>query len=114
MSKNPCPNSVKNAGAHLVKARRMAEALVDQIQVAYAAVKATQADMVPKGAKVMEYGRALANLAEAAKAEGLIGDAHNCLRQGLARCDVDEPTDADIVSALGGTVSTQGGGGGNR
>lgn len=43
MARNSCPTSVKNAGAQLVKARRMAADLVDQIQVAYAAVKATTA-----------------------------------------------------------------------
>lgn len=109
MARNPCPDSVKYAGAQLVKARRMASDLVKQIGIAYDAVKATQPDMCAKGAKNMEYGSALWRLAEAAKAEGLIGEAHNFLRQGLARCDVDEPSDGDIVVILGG-----GGSGGGR
>ena len=107
MARNPCPTSVKFAGAQLVKARRMAADLTKQISIAYDAVKATEADMVPKGAKCMEYGPALKNLAQAAMAEGLIGEAHNFLRVPLARLDVEEPTDADIVVVLGG-------GGGNR
>lgn len=102
MARNSCPTSVKNAGAQLVKARRMAADLVDQIQVAYAAVKATTPDMKAMGTKEMEYGAALHRLAEAAKCEGLIGEAHNFLRAGLARCDVSEPTDDDIVAILGG------------
>ena len=114
MARNPCPASVKNAGAQLVKLRRMGEALTAQAIVAMDAVRATQADMMPLGAKRMEYGQGFALLAEAMKAEGLIGQAHNSFRQALVRLDVAEPTDADIVSALGGTVSTQGGGGGNR
>lgn len=97
-----CPNKVKNAGAQLVKARRMAADLVAQIHIAYAAAKDAVPELKQHGAKEMEFGEGLQCLMDAARCEGLVGKAHNSFRSSLARCDVEEPTDDDIVVILGG------------
>lgn len=109
-----CPDSVKAAGAQLVKTRRMAAALVEQIIVTRAAVKATLPEMVRAGAREMEAGAALERLMDAARCEGLIGAAHDSLRAVLGRLDFEEPTNADISAILGGDVAPMGGGGGRR
>jgi hypothetical protein len=112
----PCPASVKRAGAHLVKARHLAEELADHIIATRAALKATAPEMVRAGAKEMEYGAALENLMDAARAEGLIGAAHNSLRAVLGRLGFAEPTDREIIALMAEleTVTPMGGGGGGR
>lgn len=102
MARKPCMTSVKTAGAHLVKARRMAGALVDQIIIARAAAKAAIPELIGHGAKEMEFGAGLDALMDAARCEGLVGKAHNSFRAALRGCDVAEPSDDDIVVILGG------------
>ena len=100
--RKPCTTKIKEAGAQLVKSRRMAEALVKQIAIAYDAVKAASPELKQYGAKEMEFGKGLRLLAEAMVCEGAIGEAHDHFRRMLGVCDIDEPTDDDIIVILGG------------
>lgn len=98
----PCPTKTRNAGAQMVKTRRMAEALVDQIIVTRQAVKDAGEELRPHGMKAMDLARGLEHLFEAMKSESHIGQAHCIFRAELGRCDVAEPTDDDIIVILGG------------
>lgn len=110
--KTACPGEVKDLGANLVKARRMASDLAAQLIACYQKVDAAEDAMVKLGAKRMESGEGRELLLQAAACDGLIRQAHNSFRATLARCDVEEPSDSDIVSILGPVVSPRGGGGG--
>lgn len=105
-----CPKSAINAGAHLVKLRRMGADVEAQRRIAYDAVKAAQAD-IPES-KVMQMGTALKNLSAIGAVEGLAGEAHNSLRTVLVECGYSEPTDAEIMAVLGPEPRGGGGGGG--
>jgi hypothetical protein len=106
----PCPPSVKNAGAQLVKLRRIGDEFAAQAFKTYAAVKASQPDV--KGAKVMQMGDALEKILTAARCEGLVGSAHNSLRGVLGALDYSEPTDAEITAILSQEIVPMGIGGG--
>ncbi len=110
----PCHPLVEDAGANLVKLRRMAEDFRKHALVTYESVEATMPIMMALGVKNMEYGTGLALLTEAMKAPDLVRQAHNSFRLPLSRVDMDEPSDAAIVSRLGGVITPNGGGGGNR
>lgn len=109
----PCPDDVKRAGAELVKLRLLGEQFAEQAAITRAAIKATIPGMVKAGAKEMEAGEALALISQAAMCEGLIGQAHNSLRNSLGRCGFAEPTNADLVPLMA-TITPKGGGGGGR
>ena len=102
MAKKVCTQKIKTAGANLVKSRKMAEAMVEQLMKTYRLVKDAEPDLVALGAKHMEFGLGLELMADAMRAEGLIGAAHNSFRQMLGKCDMEEPTDDDIIVILGG------------
>lgn len=112
MQKKPCPQSVKAAGAALLKARRAAADLTELVIAARAAVKATLPEMVKAGAKEMQAGTALDRLMDAARAEGLIGQAHDSLRAVLGDLGFAEPTNAELVAMIESEVTTFGLGGG--
>ncbi len=101
MSKD-CPAEVIHAGAALIKARRSAESLSAAVDLAVAAL-GPAVDVMTKehGAKRMQAGATLALLRQAQMAHGLVMDAHDKLRAVLAECDVAEPTDRQILAALG-------------
>lgn len=109
----PCPKSVIEAGALLVKCRIDAAALVDNLIRARAAVKASAPDVMAGGALEMEMGPALEMLMEAARCEGLISGAHNSLRHVLAANGFAQPTNEQIMAAWPATpIQPRGGGGG--
>jgi hypothetical protein len=113
MVKKPCPESVINAGAQLVKLRRIGEDFASQVRIAQDAVKAAQEDVI--GSKIMQMGDALQKLADASRCEGLVGSAHDSLRAVLGALGYSEPTDAEITAILSKPVITPfglGGGGG--
>lgn len=95
----PCPESVVETGRSLVKARKLAESMSDNIDIALAELRQAVKVMVEQhGAKAMQAGSAIAKLRQAQAAYGLIMDAHNDLRCVLMECDVEQPTDAQVAS----------------
>ena len=98
----PCPESVVNAGAMLVAIRQAAKNLSDLVDKAMPDIHAAIDEVVEKhGAKAMQAGTAIANLRTVQATEGLTGEAHNVLRLVLRECDIEEPTNAQIVAKLG-------------
>lgn len=97
-----CPKEVIKLGCEMVKARRIAEKLRDQIMVAIKAMDNVKPVMARDGARHMEYGEAIAKLMQAAMADGLIGAAHDHLRKKLNLYDYCEPTDEQILGGGGG------------
>lgn len=111
----PCPKSVIEAGALSVKVRLDAAALVDNIIKLRSAYKAAAPEVIAAGAKEMEMGAALDKLMDACRCEGLIGAAHNDLRQVLGACEFAEPTNEQILAAWPvDPPSPRRGGGGGR
>lgn len=111
----PCPQSVIEAGALLVKCRIDAEALARNLIRARAKVVDASAEIVAGGALEMESGEALDKLMDAARAPGLIGAAHNSLRAVLAANGFAQPTNEQIVKAWPiEPPSVRRGGGGGR
>lgn len=95
----PCPDEVVETGRALIKARKLAESMSDNIGIAIAELgEAINVMVKDHGAKAMQAGSAIAKLRQAQAAYGLIMDAHNDLRKVLAECDVDAPTDAQVAS----------------
>lgn len=105
----PCPESVKQAGAALLKARSYYAEGANVVAEAYAAVHATMSDMKALGAFEMEYAEAFSLLSEASNAQFKIAMAHNSLRKWLVDHGVAQPTDGEITAILG--VVTRGPGG---
>jgi hypothetical protein len=111
----PCPKSVIDAGALLVKCRIDAAALVENLIRARAAVKASAPDVMVGGALEMEMGPALDMLMGAARCEGLISGAHNSLRQVVTGNKFAQPTNEQIMAAWPvDPPSPRRGGGGGR
>jgi hypothetical protein len=111
----PCPKSVIEAGALLVKCRIEAGALADNLIRARAAVKASAPDVMAGGALEMEMGPALDLLMEAARCEGLISSAHNWLRHVVTGNGFAQPTNEQILAAWPvDPPSPRRGGGGGR
>ena len=100
--KIPCPTKTKQAGAELLKARRLASDLVEQLFVTRAAVKDAARDLKQHGMKEMELGEGLEILMSLMDADARIMRAHNSFRPLLGRCNVEEPTDDDLIVILGG------------
>jgi hypothetical protein len=94
----PCPQEVIDTGKDLIRARRLATNMSEAIDDALANLTKAVEAMKPHGAKAMQAGRAIANLRQAQAAVGLVMDAHDSLRHVLKACDVDEPTDAQVLS----------------
>ncbi len=95
----PTPDSVIKTGKALIRARKTAGNLSVEIDEAIAALHEAVEDMVKNhGAKAMQAGHALASLRQAQAALGLVMDAHNSLRCVLTECDVEQPTDAQVLS----------------
>lgn len=94
----PCPQEVIDTGKDLIRARHLAIKMADAVNDALANLaKATEA-MKPHGAKAMQAGTAIAKLRQAQAAVGLIMEGHDSLRHVLKACDVEEPTDAQVLS----------------
>lgn len=113
----PCPDSVVRYGAMLIDARRHAYLLRMKLQAMDTPAETALADLKRAGAKEMEVAQGRALLLEAAKAEFIIGQAHDCFRKVLGAYGFAEPTDAQINAILGSQVTPQGiggGGGGGR
>jgi hypothetical protein len=72
----------------------MSEAIDDALANLTKAVEA----MKPHGAKAMQAGKAIAKLRQAQAAVGLVMEGHDSLRRVLKECDVEEPTDAQVLS----------------
>ncbi len=96
---NPVPDSVVATGKALILARKSAEHTSDLINDALAALESAVDDMVKDhGAKAMEAGECIQLLREAQRCHGLVMQAHNSLRKVLAERDVEQPTDAQVLS----------------
>lgn len=109
-----CPESVVRIGATSVEARRDAYRLRMKLLGADPAIEQAIDDMKRFGAKEMEFSEGRALWLEAARAEFLLGRAHESWRRVLGCYGIAEPTDAQINAILGTQVSVQGGGGGGR
>lgn len=96
---SPAPDSVVTTGKALILARKSAEHMSDLINDALAALETAIDDMVKgHGAKAMQAGECIQLLREAQRSHGLVMQAHNSLRKVLIDCDVEQPTDAQVLS----------------
>jgi hypothetical protein len=95
----PVPNEVVETGKSLIKARKSAGIMSEHIDEAISKLHGAIEVMTKEhGAKAMQAGSALAKLRKAQAALGYIMDAHNDLRGVLHECDVEQPTDAQVLS----------------
>ncbi len=95
----PVPDSVVSTGKALILARKSAEHTSDLINDALAALEHAVDDMVKDhGAKAMQAGETIQLLRDAQRCHGLVMQAHNALRRVLTECDVEQPTDAQVLS----------------
>lgn len=97
----PCPESVIKAGGALVLLRHKLQALDKDFARAHEALDATGPDLKAAGMKGMSYGVAKANLYEAQRAAGLVMAAHEHMANAVCACDMDTPTDAQLVGIVG-------------
>lgn len=108
MTKKPCPDLVKKAGAELLLAVRLGEKFADQVRKAMTAVNATRPELLAAGCRNMEYGEGMRHLLEAQMAPFIVQQAHNSFRLGLGAAGFKEPDDDNSGS------NKKGGGGGGR
>ncbi len=95
----PTPNEVIETGKALIKARKSAALMSEHVDEAIGKLHAAIAVMTKDhGARAMQAGEALTKLRKAQTALGLIMEAHNSLRCVLTECDVEQPTDAQVLS----------------
>ncbi len=95
----PTPNEVIETGKALIKARKSAALMSEQIDEAISKLHgAIEVMTKDHGALAMQAGSALTKLRQAQAALGLIMEAHNSLRCVLTECDVEQPTDAQVLS----------------
>ena len=108
MAKKECPDSVKQAGADLVKLRKAAKRFADMAACTEKSILVAGEEMKDlHGMRLMELGVALKELGAMQALPGSVMVAHDSLRRMLGDCGVEEPTDDDII-VFGG------GGGGGR
>ncbi len=94
-----CPKEVIETGRNLIKARKSASLMSEHIDEAIKALHPAIDVMVKQhGAKHMQAGTGLAKLRKAQAVLGLIMEAHDSLRCVLAECDVEQPTDEQVLS----------------
>ena len=94
----PVPTEVIECGKALIKARKSASNMSADIDAAIAALHPAIDATVKLGAKGMQAGVALEKLRKAQSALGLVMQAHNSLRQVLVELDIEQPTDAQVLS----------------
>lgn len=97
----PCTDSIIKGGAafvrlrhHLEKAEKMYDDLLD-------ALEETKPDLKAAGMMQAHYGKALASIHQARMAYGLVCDAHLHMAQGVKSCDMETPTDEQLVKGVG-------------
>lgn len=95
----PCPDEVIETGKSLIKARKAAALMSEQIDDALGKLHGAIEVMTKNhGARAMQAGEAFTKLRKAQSALGLIMEAHNSLRCVLTECDVEQPTDNQVLS----------------
>jgi hypothetical protein len=95
----PCPDEVVAVGRSLIKARKSASIMSEQIDAAIVDLHTAIDVMTSKhGAKAMQAGIALSKLRQAQAALGDIMQAHDSLRHVLVELDIEQPTDAQVAS----------------
>lgn len=96
------PESVILAGAALIMARTTAETLEKEVDAAILAIEAAAGELVKShGLKHMQAGEAYAILREVQGTKGRIMMAHNSVRAAITAAGIPEPTDEEIVKAIG-------------
>lgn len=96
-----CPKSVIEAGGayvllrhHLEKGDRLFEQLFEKLE-------ATKPDLKAAGMMQAAYGASLAKLHQARMAYGLVCESHLLMAQHVKGCEMDTPTDEQLVGIVG-------------